>query len=344
MFGFTVEEVLGRPLQTIPPGAEPGAERARASTERDLHGLRLRRRCKDGAMIAVRLWTTRIRDDAGTPIAMLGVFADDTEQLQREAALSEQTDLVRFLQEIAIAANEAQALEPALRRALTLTCEFARLPVGHGLIVDQPNGVLRSTGMWAVSGADRFEPFRRNREAQVFKRGEGLPGSVWSSGQPNWIFELEQSLGEPSGLTSGLAFPLVVRHEVVAVLEFFAEQPIVPDDALRRAMATVGIQLGRIVERQRLEREKEELFEQARKSGEEARALRREKGLSPLSAREIQVLERVACGEDNLKIGALLGISERTVKAHLTAVLRKLHLENRTQAARFVWELGAPKD
>jgi DNA-binding NarL/FixJ family response regulator len=64
-----------------------------------------------------------------------------------------------------------------------------------------------------------------------------------------------------------------------------------------------------------------------------ARAERRP--LPELSEREREVLELVATGLSNQKIAAQLGISEKTVKAHLTSVFRQLGVEDRTQAA--VW-------
>jgi DNA-binding NarL/FixJ family response regulator len=54
-----------------------------------------------------------------------------------------------------------------------------------------------------------------------------------------------------------------------------------------------------------------------------------------LSEREREVLELVANGLSNQKIAARLGISEKTVKAHLTSVFRQLGVDDRTQAA--VW-------
>ncbi len=63
-------------------------------------------------------------------------------------------------------------------------------------------------------------------------------------------------------------------------------------------------------------------------------------GLGALSPREREVLTLVAEGADNLKIAAMLGVSERTVKAHVTAILRKLNVENRTHAALLAWEAG----
>jgi DNA-binding NarL/FixJ family response regulator len=52
------------------------------------------------------------------------------------------------------------------------------------------------------------------------------------------------------------------------------------------------------------------------------------------------VLELVADGLSNQKIAVRLGISEKTVKAHLTNVFRHLGVEDRTQAALWARENG----
>jgi two-component system, NarL family, nitrate/nitrite response regulator NarL len=62
--------------------------------------------------------------------------------------------------------------------------------------------------------------------------------------------------------------------------------------------------------------------------------------LAPLSARERQVLTYLAAGADNLKIASLLDIAERTVKAHVSSLYRKLGQENRTQLALLARQLG----
>lgn len=58
--------------------------------------------------------------------------------------------------------------------------------------------------------------------------------------------------------------------------------------------------------------------------------------LTALSPMERRVAELVACGRTNLEIAAELGIVERTVKAHLTAVYSKLHIGNRLSLALLV--------
>ncbi len=52
-----------------------------------------------------------------------------------------------------------------------------------------------------------------------------------------------------------------------------------------------------------------------------------------LSPRELEVLAALARGRSNKEIAAKLGIGEETVKTHVSNVLSKLHLADRTQAA-----------
>jgi two-component system, NarL family, response regulator LiaR len=60
----------------------------------------------------------------------------------------------------------------------------------------------------------------------------------------------------------------------------------------------------------------------------------------PLTAREVQVLELVAHGLSNQEISERLVISERTVRTHVSSILDKLHLANRTQAALYALREG----
>ncbi|MBF5045947.1 response regulator transcription factor [Aggregicoccus sp. 17bor-14] len=62
--------------------------------------------------------------------------------------------------------------------------------------------------------------------------------------------------------------------------------------------------------------------------------------LAHLTPRERDVLRYVAQGMDNLKVAAHLGITERTVKAHVCSLYRKLGVENRAEMALKGRELG----
>ena len=72
-----------------------------------------------------------------------------------------------------------------------------------------------------------------------------------------------------------------------------------------------------------------------------ASAIRPREAAEPLTPREREVLGHVAEGRANKEIAARMGISEKTVKAHVTRVLEKLGVQSRTQAALVAVRSGA---
>ncbi len=60
----------------------------------------------------------------------------------------------------------------------------------------------------------------------------------------------------------------------------------------------------------------------------------------PLSDREMEILELIARGMTNKQIALRLGISHQTVKNHMTSILRKLAVNDRTQAAIYALRKG----
>jgi DNA-binding NarL/FixJ family response regulator len=61
---------------------------------------------------------------------------------------------------------------------------------------------------------------------------------------------------------------------------------------------------------------------------------------SPLTPREIEILDCVAQGNSNKEIAFSLGISDQTVKNHITSILRKLAVNDRTQAVIYALKHG----
>lgn len=59
-----------------------------------------------------------------------------------------------------------------------------------------------------------------------------------------------------------------------------------------------------------------------------------------LSERELEVLKLIADGMSNAEMAARLVLSEKTIKGHVSNILSKLHLVDRTQAAVYAWREG----
>jgi two-component system response regulator DegU len=90
-----------------------------------------------------------------------------------------------------------------------------------------------------------------------------------------------------------------------------------------------------VFNRRELEQWVEEQIEGARRSYSEPGS-----PFHPLSDREMEVLACVVRGMSNKEIATLLGISHQTVKNHVTAILRKFGVEDRTQAVVYALKRG----
>ena len=79
-------------------------------------------------------------------------------------------------------------------------------------------------------------------------------------------------------------------------------------------------------------------------SGDNANALAEARNCSPryLSARQQSILDCLIQGDSNKTIARKIAIAEATVKVHVKAILRKIRVKNRTQAAIWAIHQGSP--
>jgi len=189
----------------------------------------------------------------------LALAAATTERGDAERALRREATFVQLLQHVAVAANEAHTVEYALQTSIAEVCRVSGWPVGHVYEVSPHDpDLLRPTTIWHDDDAPRHAPFRRATAGTTRRSGVGLTGRVLATRQPAWIIDVTRDGNFPraraaadSGLRAGLAFPVLVGPDVVAILEFFAPDAIAPDPALLDVLAHIGTQLGRVIERER---------------------------------------------------------------------------------------------
>jgi PAS domain S-box-containing protein len=117
------------------------------------------------------------------------------------------------------------------------------------------HGSLRCVEAWQSIWlhAGEFETLTRQT---LLAPGSGLPGRVLDSGQPAWIANLGDDPNFPrsegaarAGLRSGFAFPVTSARGPLGAIEMFATREHAPDDELLHVMASLGSQLGQLIER-----------------------------------------------------------------------------------------------
>jgi len=185
-----------------------------------------------------------------------GVIRDITERKRVERRLAAQYEVTRAL-------AETRTLREAVPRILRAVCEGLGWRMGALWRVE--GAAIRFVESWpaAEAGGSEVERLSRRRE---FARGEGLPGRVWEAGAPLWVedFAADESFPRSPAaarddLHAAVAFPVLLRGEVLGVMEFFSREARPPDDALLAMMSHVGSQLGQVIERRRAEDEQARL-------------------------------------------------------------------------------------
>jgi signal transduction histidine kinase len=182
----------------------------------------------------------------------------EAERLAAENArlLYERQDELELLEMVAAASNEASAIEPALGAAIVHVCAHMRWPVGHAYLVDPATETLHSTGVWYLEDEARYAAFRDTSEQPDLVAW--LPSHVMARGESAWVPDIGEEpafdraeVARAAGLRAGFAFPILIGTRPAGVLEFFSGGPAAPDPALLHVMDQIGVQLGRVVERQR---------------------------------------------------------------------------------------------
>ncbi|MFN7971021.1 MAG: GAF domain-containing protein [Acidobacteriota bacterium] len=192
-------------------------------------------------------------------------FQSATEMLEaiRDAQRSVQdrerrtAGLVALLQEVAVAANQAADVREVLQLALDRIAVHTGWPVGHCYLADE-TGQLASSGIWHLDDLERFGAFVHASQTIWFGPDAGRLGTALATMRPVWVEDVghdPQVLRAPQSsecqLHAAVAVPVVLQDSVVCVLELFSGKPEEPDDTLLDVLVSIGIQLGRVVERGR---------------------------------------------------------------------------------------------
>lgn len=193
-------------------------------------------------------------------IAAQKALVESNNQLEKRVA--ERTASVRLLQNIVLAANNADSLAAALQTALHEVCIYTGWPVGHAYVIESRDGIdnLKPTGVWHIDTATNAAHLAAAAKELRFGSMTGLPGRVLTRGQAVWIEYLSRDkkstrkeFAKEAGLVSGMAFPVISGTQVIGVLEFFSDKRAVTNVDIIETMGHIGTQLGSVAKRKEAE-------------------------------------------------------------------------------------------
>ncbi|MGE5523591.1 MAG: EAL domain-containing protein [Rhodospirillaceae bacterium] len=193
-----------------------------------------------------------------------GVAAAATAWLQRRLAQftadrqQREHELVLLLGNLAAAANEANSPSQALQASLNLVCKYGGWSCGH-VVIFVPGTALKNVAnsLWEHTRSGAYEAFAERTRAYDYSTAQGsFLGRALREQMPVWMKDLTRSTQGPRtamlcglGTRAALVFPVMLRGEVVAMLEFFSEEVREPDQLFLANIAHIAAQLSRPMER-----------------------------------------------------------------------------------------------
>ena len=268
LLGLAREEIYGRRISEVLDATD--YDRIRPHIEAALSGKEVifeqERTSPEGRQLHFQTSHRPHFDSHGEVIGCFMILVDITGRIVAEAELQRTNRAAKLLHEITVAANDASSPDEAIQVCLDTVCAYTGWPVGHAFMPARGDSIeFESTKLWHIDDPKQFELFRRITEIMGFKPGMGLPGIVMANAMPHWIDDITTHRDDPRaelvddiGARSAFAFPVMVGQKVVAVLEFFSNDIRERDDHLLDITAQVGLLIGRVIERGRIEELREE--------------------------------------------------------------------------------------
>jgi PAS domain S-box-containing protein len=209
-----------------------------------------RHRRKDGGVFPVEIRVRQFQE--GERRFHVALARDISERKRTEKRMLAQHTVAQIL-------ADAAMVDDAMPRLLEAVCECLDWDLGTLWRVDREAGVLRCAQVWRKAFLDAAQFETATRES-TFEPGVGLPGRVWVARAPACIPDvvheanfLRGSIAADAGLHAAFAFPILLRGEVLGVIDLLSRDVRQPDQELLDMMASLGSQIGQFIERKRAE-------------------------------------------------------------------------------------------
>ena len=183
------------------------------------------------------------------------------------AAHSDNDARLNLLYEIGRILASAKTMGEAAPQILAAICRTVGFELGE--LWWMHDGVLRIEKVSYLS-TPQLEHFVEISRAYQYRKGEGLPGTIWEKNVPLWIERIRDEIDLPrqaemveAGFESAFAFPILLGEYLLGTFSFFSSQSLETDEALLQMFVAVGSHIGQFCKREGIEkslRETEESY------------------------------------------------------------------------------------
>ena len=204
-----------------------------------------------------------VREWVGITLDIEEVWRTETELARVNQSLQDlvmaRTRHLHVLNRVTQIANRADSPEEALKETLAVLCQHLDWPVGHALMPDlNLPSTFTDSGIWVYRDARAFTRLTTALTQSSVQIGEGMAGQAVAHHRPVWVEDILTPEALPclkdlaTEIKSAFAVPVIAGPRVVAVIECFTPQQMPLDQALLEILAQVGVELGRVFERQEM--------------------------------------------------------------------------------------------
>lgn len=257
IFGWSEQEVVGRPVPAVPADKTEEKMQFRERIRRgeeflDVEAVRQR---KDGRRIAVSMSAAPLFDADGRTAGIVMIVADVSERKRAEQLQLLEHTITRML-------SESQSIEEAMGEVMRKFCEIADWSYGARWVLNVHDQKLTCLEIWHVESPAIavFAELNRQAHRDYRPRSGGLLRGVWESGEPVWMEDAaaDATLTRASeiaraGLRAAIAFPVLILGKFYGVMEFFATDARPRDEGLIRVARAIGGQIGQFIARKEAE-------------------------------------------------------------------------------------------
>jgi PAS domain S-box-containing protein len=257
IFGHSVPDMVGKPIDSIIPNFAEHAAQARLRSKTapvvEVAGLH-----KSGKQTQLELSLGEYKKN--NKHVFTGIIRDIAPRKDTDRRLAAQFAVTRAL-------AESSSLSEATPKLLQYICEAVGWELGELWWVNAESNTLHVEGSWHVPSYEVAAEFEKAGRKTILFPGIDLVGRVLSSGQPAWIDNVvddsnfpRATIAERVGLHGAFAFPVRVGDQVQCVMGFYNREVVQPDAELLQMFDALGRQVGDFIKRTRAEEERDKLL------------------------------------------------------------------------------------